>query len=445
MFSRLLWIFSFLLVSIGAAAAQTTDTLKVVDVPGALHITEHVKWADANYKIHGDLVLDKGGTLEIDNATVELMCEYSRQYVFKWQGGRLLSRNSTLGGTIKDGTIAHTNFDVLDGDFDCTNTTIRYCYGITFGNNETIGRMRATNLIAGVSPDTVIMTGHGDVVVRDSTYGFSLTAYAADGGHGDFDLPINEPLTRVFDGNNIPGAKFRLELINTRPTCWFLFTNVSNNGPPAEFILRRAPSLIPSVMGGDLEGTMTLPCNWRGGGPNWDNSGPIAPNTIFKTGNVTWKTLDQPVSIPCWGIYLYGDKTNLTITGPVVLAELMLWGGQLNLLGNPANPDIWATATTIEVGKQGAMTATAELQAAPPSRAELNMRNVLIGAYDDNSGMRGQITAHPGGIVQVENARCLNLTLINKPQGQITMKGIRKEGDFKKLEEGGPIVVEEVK
>ena len=128
--------------------------------------------------------------------------------------------------------IAQGAFDLVDGEWYSENTTVRYTYGIMLGG----GKFRTTRLKQGTNPDSLIMLGHGDAIVRDTAYHLVLFMYA--GKKPDkvqVDLPTNTPMTKVFDGSNVPGAEYRLELIDVSVTLWFLWFNVTMNGPPGEW------------------------------------------------------------------------------------------------------------------------------------------------------------------------------------------------------------------
>jgi len=405
---------------------------QVVEMQADVHINTHTVWKDAHYRIHGNLFLDQGGTLILENTTVELMNTYSRQFNYHWAGGKLISTNSTLGGTMREGTIYASDFELYDGEWTCTDTTIRYCYGMIFdGTGKRLGKLRATRLIAGPIPDTVIMTGRGDAIVKDSSYMISLFSPVVSGGKGVLDFPVDTPINRVFDGSNIPGAQYRLELINTKVPLWFLFTTVSMEGPPAEFELRHCPRTVIGLTGSNLKGSYRLPVPW-------EDQPAIKPNTSFQTANLTWKTLEEPAGISCWAIYPYGEETDLTLTGPTRIAEIILRGGKLRLIGDQATRNISAYALTFEVG-QFATGTDPKRSDSPPPPAELLLRNVTLGIPKSRE-LKGQITAWPGGTVRIENSRCVaDLLLIAKPGGAITLKDVEKEGEITLRQEGGTI------
>lgn len=394
------------------AKASASD----MGIEGDVVVRSHLLWTDQHYRIHGNLVLEPGGVLEVERSTVELLNAYSRQFRYLWRGGKLVTRQVTLGGTMREGVIRQSNLEVLDGEWEATDTTVRYVYGITVGG-EKLGKIRATNLIAGPNPDSVIMNGKGDVVLKDSAFAVSLTCYVNGGGRGEFDLPVNKTLSRVFDATNVPGAPYRLELVNCKVPLWFLFIGgVTPDGPCANIVLKDCPRLIPSIMGSDLRGTVHLP---------------LKLDRAVTVGNVTIRPQGKPVGTPCWGVYLSGEKTNLTLTGPTGIAELMLWAGRANLVGDPTKLDAQAFGTTIDVGQDGAQ-----------QSAELHIRNAKVGRFaGGNDDIQGQLTATGHGSIVIEGSRCDNLTLVTRDQGTITLRDIRQEGKFKLLCRGGPIRV----
>ena len=130
---------------------------------------------------------------------------------------------------------------------------------------------------------------------------------ANDGGQGRLELPVNEPITRVFDSSNVPGVKYRLELVNTKVSLWWVFfSGIHDGGPPTEIVLGHCPRLIPSLIAYNLQGTLTLPSPW-----------PAQPDGVsdLTIGNLTLKSIGQPVHTWCWGLYLSGEKTDVVLQG----------------------------------------------------------------------------------------------------------------------------------
>ena len=123
----------------------------------------------------------------------------------------------TVGGAMYKGTVQSTYFEIQDGTWESTDTTIQYSSGVCMGWQGHPVKFHAIRLMAGPHPDSIIMSpSAADVVLRDSEFNISLAVSAKDGGRGRLDLPSNEPVSRVFGSENLPGIKYRLELVNTR-------------------------------------------------------------------------------------------------------------------------------------------------------------------------------------------------------------------------------------
>ena len=63
--------------------------LEVVEIKQAFTVDRPLALKDKHLRIHGDLVLAKGGELKLENCICELMCTYSREFLIKWRGGVL--------------------------------------------------------------------------------------------------------------------------------------------------------------------------------------------------------------------------------------------------------------------------------------------------------------------------------------------------------------------
>ena len=134
--------------------------LEPVAIEGDLVVDKPVSYVGKHLKIRGNLVLAKGGELSLDNCVCELMCTYSREFLVQWRGGTLRTRNVTIGGSDHKGYMAQVNFELHDGLWEATDTTVRMSYGIVF-SDKTVGRLRAKGFKAGVCPDSVILSGRG--------------------------------------------------------------------------------------------------------------------------------------------------------------------------------------------------------------------------------------------------------------------------------------------
>lgn len=446
------FLFAAARVSQAEDLSDVTSSLPVRQISGDIHISDQQHWRDAHYRIDGNIVLHKGGTLTVENCVVELMCTFARQFAYKWDGGTLISNNATLGGTSRNGVSTQTYFSLEDGEWHATDTTIQHCYGITFAWDGRIGKLRALRLIAGKNPDSIIMGGTGDVIIKDSDYAISITLSSAAGGKGVLDLPVNTPLTQVYDASNLLGAQYRLELINTTVNLWFVFANILGEGPPAEILLANCPRFLPCLSAHNLRGELRLPCSFSGETPSRETRG--APNTpkltppgaTFTTGNLTWKVGEVPLDIFAWGLYFSGRKTDVTIRGPVLICELILYDVErVRLAGDEGTHNVWSTATTIEADYGHFAEEQVPVAFGPDGKPEivlLEMRNVALGRFMPNDSVRGQIGAFGNAKVIIEKALCDDLILVTKHQGQILLNNIEKRGELLFNKKGGEIRVD---
>ena len=139
-------------------------------IQGNLHIRSHVTHRNASLLVNGSVFLEAGGTLELHDSSLSVLCTYDRQFNYTWRGGRLLSSSSTVGGRLgPSGLCTHTNLFLYDGAWDSSDDAVQCSYGVLFSESS-VGRLRATRLRAGVSPDSIIMGGRGNVSLVDSTF-----------------------------------------------------------------------------------------------------------------------------------------------------------------------------------------------------------------------------------------------------------------------------------
>ena len=124
-------------------------------------------YRDTTLSVNGSVILEAGGSLELHNTTLEVLCTYDRQFNLSWFGGSLLSRKSTIGGRLRSGLCGHTNFFVYDGSWDSEDDSVQCSYGILF-SDDTVGTVVTRRLTAGVAPDSMIMGGRGNVTMIDS-------------------------------------------------------------------------------------------------------------------------------------------------------------------------------------------------------------------------------------------------------------------------------------
>jgi hypothetical protein len=409
------------LFCLGASAGG----VPVVEIHEDVRITEPTEWPAGHYKIHGNLVLEKGGVLVVTDSTVELMCTYSKEFTYQWRGGRLVTENTTIGGTLTDGTINQCVFELSEGEWSNTDTTVRYTYGISVGG----GRFRGTRLKPGPNPDAIHLTSTADVRLEDSEYDITLNLYPGrEAAQVTLDLPVRTPITGVFDaGTLVPGVKYRLEMVNSAvPNWWFVFFNgLTMDGPALEVTLNDCPVVIPAVAGYNLKARVLFPSPWRA-------SGPDAQFPPIRLGNLTVRTTQERTLL--WSVYASGEETDLTILGPTQIPELILWGGKVLFRGEEGTFNARTTATVIDVGRPGHNTP-----------AELIMRNAAITACESVQGfeygdlIRAQITAQGAGRIMIERSELAPVTLVTKESGSITLRDVTRKGEVRLVKHGGSI------
>ncbi len=427
---------SLLLVLLAAAAEPLTqEARETIVLREDVHIRELVQWRDADYEIHANVIFHEGGELVVENATVSLMCTYTREFRFQWEGGTLITRNVTIGGAQQGDKVYQTYFEIQHGAWESHDTIIRYSSGVTMGWTGHRVKFHATRLMAGPHPDSIILSSNAaDVLLKDSEFNISLAVSAERGGQGRLDLPANEPVNRVFDSSNVPGIKYRLELVNTKVDLWWVFfSGIRQGGPATQVVLGHCPRLIPSIIAYDLQASLELPAPW----PTRQGDA-----TELHIGNLSLQTTGQPVGTWCWGLYLDGAKTDVTLRGPTCICELFLSAGKMVLAGDPGTFNALNACTTVEVGHRHASiikhdeTGPADT---PREPAELVMRNATLGRFAPGDAIVGQLTAHAGGRILVEHARCANLKLITKSDGTIKLSDVQLAGELERIENGGEI------
>ena len=70
------------------------------------------------------------------------------------------------------------------------------------------------------------------------------------------------------------------------------------------------------------------------------------------------------------------------------------------------------------------------------------MRNASLGRFAQGDVVVGQITAHAGGDILIEHARCASLKLLTKADGTIRLVDIESQGPLERIEQGGSIAIE---
>ena len=167
--------------------------------------------------------------------------------------------------------------------------------------------------------------------------------------------------------------------------------------------------------------------------------------TDLTIGNLTLKTVGQAVSTWCWGLYLSGERTDVTLQGHTSICELFLSDGKLVMEGDADTYNALNSCTTVEVGHRNVMNVSPGANGQPdppPKPVELVMRNVTLGRFMPGDVIVGQITAHTDGRVRIEHARCARLKLMTKGNGTITLRDIEQQGKVEPIADSGVITID---
>jgi hypothetical protein len=373
---------------------------------------------DQHIRLAGSLVLPSGSVLTLENCTLEILGEYSREHAVEWQGGKLLTRNCTVGGFVNEtGTAVHTVFHLYNGTWEATDTTVQFCYGISFHWKEGRGVLRGLRLKAGPRPDAIILSGEADVRLVDSDFPIGLGVYVDKGGETTLDLEPDKCVSAVFDRSSLlPGVNWRLELVNTRVARWFLFVrNIGMHHEPAEITLAGSKDLIASLLGHNLTGQIHLSKDLL---------------TPMKVGNVTLATATEPAGISMYAIYLSGNENDVTVTGKSHICELMHRGGKLKIASSHGENEISIGCTTLELSGD----------------AELEIHNVHLGrplAWRAEKSI-GEATIGDDALLTGSNVSVRNVRFCTRDCGRVELTRVERLGLIEKREEGGPIQIQEL-
>ncbi len=145
----------------------------------------------------------------------------------------------------------------------------------------------------------------------------------------------------------------------------------------------------------------------------------------FQIGNLKLQRSEKPVNAFCWGVYLSGNRTDVMIRGTII-AELMLWGGKVSLVGTEGKYDACCTCTTLDLHGE----------------AVLEMKHVRLGRplqwmQGKPSPIIGQITVSDRSRLIGENVSLGRLVLITRGEGSMTFRGYTRSEEVKQM--GGSI------
>lgn len=241
------------------------------------------------------------------------------------------------------------------------------------------------------------------------------------GDTATLDLPNDVPITRTINESNMPGATFQLKLKNvTVPGFWFIFFNdVSMTGKPTEITLRNCKKFLPSIMGTDLTGEVTL------------SKGLEQP---LRIGNLTVRREGtNPVNAFALGLYLSGNENNLVLNGPIVICELMMFnGGQVTFKGTENTYDAACSATTLDLHGSSRV----EMINARLGRP---LQYGPISKVDNPASVIGQVTVGDQAQLSGRNISMGRLRLITRNDGTMRFGPYAPTDAIDTRQEGGKI------
>lgn len=402
------------LVCAASKQKEPLERKKIRQMKGDWVVSGIEKVSHSHIRLNGNLILKRDARLELEHCTLEIIGSGSREHLVDWQGGTLITRNTAIGGYVrKDGVPIHTVFHLYDGRWEAIDTIVQYAYGVSF-NDKAEGILRGTRMNAGPRPDAIIASGKADIELTDSTFPIALGIYCLKGGSTTLDLPVRKPVTALFDSTNTPGVEYRMRLTrHIVPDQWFVFLRrIEMQRPPCKVILRDCPRVLVSLLGHNLQGQVNL---------SGDLKEPL------KLGNLTLSKTEKPVGISMYCLYCTGGKTDLSVHGPAIIAELMHWGGKLKMKGTPGKNDLTLLCTTLEA----------------KGSAKIHLENVHMGrplTWTEQETM-GEANVADNAILTGNHISTNRVVLHTRDKGQITLKNIKELGPIVKRLEGGSIRV----
>ncbi|TWU29075.1 nucleoside hydrolase-like domain-containing protein [Novipirellula artificiosorum] len=373
---------------------------------------------DTHIRLDGSLILPNGGTLTLENCTLEITGDYSRQHSVEWRGGTLVTKNCEVGGFVnKDGTAIHTVFHLFDGLWEATDTTVSYSYGISFHWETGKGVLRGKRLKAGPRPDAIILSGEADVELVDSDFPIGLGVYCNEGGETKLDLLPGDSITATYDRDNLlPGVNWRLKMANTRVERWFLFLRrIGGWQPPAEVTLDASKDMIVSLFVHNLKGATTL---------TNDLAEPLS------IGNLTLKRSgDDPAGISMYAMYFSGDETDATITGRTHICEWMQGAGTVRVQGMEKQQDLTFGCTTLELSGESKLIADRVHFGRPMTWQPENSI--------------GEANVKDNASLQANDISVNKIRFRAEDKATIKINGVEKLGQMLTSEEGGEIEIDE--
>jgi hypothetical protein len=392
--------------------------------PQVLTLSQPALWSWGRIRVFASIDLNAGAMLRVHDAVLEFQNTQQREFNLNWKGGRMATSNAVCGGRLDEiaNTWLHSNFELDNGSWQCTDTIMRYHYGILPGRvdpPQTTGSFRGTRVTRGPSCGELIMRGPGASKLVDSVFMANLGADVGGGAGGvyDFDLPTDRVIAnRIFGapgtgGTNVtvvPGSTYSLLVKNTLVPYWWMFPNGVSpalDQPTVEprYTLRMLPTrptgMLPNFNCVGMQGGYRL--------PSIDPA--VMPTTVsVRMGNTTQEFSNTKVDV--WGAYFNGIDTNVVMHGSRTggsgslaashIGEFMAFAGRVQFRSSsPQQIDAISGATTMEIGGWWA--------GAPPVTAI--MKRVKLGLPNH----RGQINVRSGSTLVLEDCVLDNVDIYN--------------------------------
>ncbi|TWU30666.1 family 43 glycosylhydrolase [Novipirellula artificiosorum] len=373
---------------------------------------------DKRIRLDGTLILPKDAKLTLENCTLEITGDYSRQHSVEWRGGTLVTKNCGVGGFVnEDGTAIHTVFHLFDGLWEATDTTVSYSYGISFHWETGKGVLRGKRLKAGPRPDAIILSGEADVELVDSDFPIGLGVYCNQGGKTKLELLPGDSITATYDRDNLlPGVNWRLKMTNTRVERWFLFLRrIGSWQPPAEVTLAASKDMIVSLFVHNLKGETTL---------TNDLAEPLS------IGNLTLKRSgDDPAGISMYAMYFSGDETDATIKGRTHICEWMQGAGTVRVEGIDKPQDMTFGCTTLELSNDAKLIAN-----------QVHFGRPMTWQPENEIG---EANVKGNASLEATNISVNRVRFRAEDKSHVKIDGVERLGELIVSEEGGKIEVNE--
>ena len=404
--------------------------MKKIEYFESLRFLKQEEFRNIHFLVHGDIIFEKGCDATFIDCQLQVANTFCREHNIYFNGGNIFTKNCRIGGNALDGKICQANININDGVWRSENTVCQYIYGQLFNAPDRYPKLIGNGHTAGDASDSIIMTNHAYVEMKNGTYPISLTLDLSQESAVRtmlFELPKNMTLSKTFDQSNLPNVNYTLKLENFQVPFWFIFfQNLDKSVRQYSAEIASGSYVIPSLNSEKIEGSFSLPSHAEL---------PLSEDFELNICNLNLKVRKGAI-IPCWGIY--GHEMHVCLRGSTNLCETFFDAGELNCIGGEGTYAFQAQATTYDVGCLDGR----------PCGAKLYIKNATVGwkrhkthrLQDPTADVCGQITAHADAEVVLENCNILNCKLITKDRGTILLKNCSVNGFMQTIEEGGKIL-----